>query len=104
MLQAGFDMLEVGTVRAKNTKNILIKNVMDACLGVIIWWAFGFAFAFGIEGANQNAFIGTKQFFLLNYAPSTANDIPYAYSPTPNSFAFWFFQWTFAATAATIVV
>ena len=103
VLQAGFAMLEVGTVRAKNTKNILIKNVMDACLGVLIWWAFGFAFAFGVEGANPNAFIGGKQFFMLNYAPTEVNAIPYASSPTPNSFAFWFFQWTFAATAATIV-
>lgn len=103
LLQAGFAMLEVGTVRAKNTKNILIKNVMDACLGVLIWWAFGFAFAFGVEGANPNAFIGGKQFFMLNYAPTEVNAIPYASSPTPNSFAFWFFQWTFAATAATIV-
>ena len=31
--QAGFALLEAGSVRAKNTKNILLKNVLDACLG-----------------------------------------------------------------------
>jgi len=103
ILQAGFAMLEVGTVRAKNTKNILIKNVIDACLGVLIWWAFGFAFAYGVEGSNPNAFIGGQQFFLVNYQPAFSNDSPYLYVPTPNSYAFWFFQWTFAATTATIV-
>jgi len=103
MLQVGFAMLEVGTVRAKNTKNILIKNIMDASLGALIWWAFGFAFAFGEGGSNPNAFIGTKQFFLLNYTSDTTAFDPYEYAPTPQSFAFWFFQWTFAATTATIV-
>lgn len=103
ILQAGFAMLEVGTVRAKNTKNILIKNVIDACLGVLIWWAFGFAFAYGTEGSNPNAFIGGQQFFLVNYQPAFSNSSPYLYVPTPNSYAFWFFQWTFAATTATIV-
>ena len=33
-MQCGFALLEAGTVRAKNTKNILLKNLLDACLGV----------------------------------------------------------------------
>ena len=32
-MQCGFALLEAGTVRAKNTKNILLKNLLDACLG-----------------------------------------------------------------------
>jgi uncharacterized protein with PQ loop repeat len=44
-MQCGFALLEAGTVRAKNTKNILMKNVMDACIGAIIWWSVGYLVA-----------------------------------------------------------
>ena len=44
-MQAGFGMLEAGSVRTKNTRNILLKNLLDACIGAIIWWAWGFATA-----------------------------------------------------------
>ena len=44
-MQCGFALLEAGTVRAKNTKNILLKNLLDACIGAIVWWAWGFAAA-----------------------------------------------------------
>ena len=44
-MQCGFALLEAGTVRAKNTKNILLKNMLDACVGAIIWWSFGYMFA-----------------------------------------------------------
>ena len=42
---AGFGLLEAGSVRTKNTKNILLKNLLDACIGAIVWWAWGFAAA-----------------------------------------------------------
>ena len=45
MMQIGFGMLEAGTVRAKNTKSILMKNLMDSCLSAIIWWAIGCSLA-----------------------------------------------------------
>ena len=44
-MQAGFGLLEAGSVRTKNTKNILLKNLLDACMGAIVWWAWGFAAA-----------------------------------------------------------
>ena len=44
-MQCGFALLEAGTVRAKNTKNILLKNLLDACLGAVIWWVCGFMIA-----------------------------------------------------------
>ena len=44
-MQAGFGMLEAGSVRTKNTRNILLKNLLDACVGALIWWAWGFATA-----------------------------------------------------------
>ena len=44
-MQAGFAMLCAGSVRSKNTKNILIKNVLDACVGALAFFIFGYGFA-----------------------------------------------------------
>lgn len=77
-------MLTAGSVRSKNTKNVLLKNVLDACVGAIAYYLFGYAFAYGNA---SNSFIGHS-----NFALSEDTD-----------FHFFFFQWTFAATAATIV-
>ena len=49
-------MQEVGSVRVKNTKSILVKNLLDVCIGSLLFYLCGFAFAFG-EG---NAFIGDQ--------------------------------------------
>lgn len=88
-MQAGFAMLCAGSIRQKNVKNIILKNLLDACGGAVGFWAFGYAFAYG--GASSSTpdmdFIGNKMFFL--------NDEP--------SYIGWFFQWAFAAAAATIV-
>ena len=59
-MQAGFGLLEAGFVRVKNTTNILMKNVLDASLGAVVWWAVGFGFAFG---GSQGGFIGGDSFF-----------------------------------------
>src|SRR5690606_30306246 len=40
-MQAGFAMLTAGFVRAKNTANILMKNMLDACFGGLAFWAVG---------------------------------------------------------------
>ncbi len=41
-MQAGFAMLEVGLNAAKNTVNILFKNVMDLCVGVLLFFLIGY--------------------------------------------------------------
>ncbi len=62
-MQAGFAMLCAGSVRSKNTKNILIKNVLDACVGAFAWFLFGYGFAFGTtDGHKPNSFIGSGNF------------------------------------------
>ena len=58
--QTGFALVEVGNVRMKNTKNILMKNMLDACVGAISFWLIGYAFAFG----KDNAFIGELFLFM----------------------------------------
>ncbi|EFA84736.1 hypothetical protein PPL_01728 [Heterostelium album PN500] len=55
-LQAGFGMIEAGMVRAKNTKSILLKNLINTAIGAIGFYCFGHAFAFGPDWSN--GFIG----------------------------------------------
>ena len=85
-MQSGFALLESGSVRQKNNQNILLKNLMDACIGGVIWWACVYAFAYGDLAGD---FIGTTGFLCNNFGKG--------------QYANWFFQWAFAATAATIV-
>lgn len=46
-MQAGFAMLEAGSVSHKNTLNILFKNICDACISAIFFWLIGYGFAYG---------------------------------------------------------
>jgi Amt family ammonium transporter len=40
-MQAGFALVETGLTRAKNATNITMKNLMDFCLGALVYWAGG---------------------------------------------------------------
>ncbi|QDZ18871.1 ammonium transporter [Chloropicon primus] len=109
LMQAGFAMLEVGTVRQKNAKNLMIKNIMDLAAGAFVWWAFGFAFAYGggdYSGGPSNGFIGAQGFFFIkgyDACDDASEFCLYPIKPKYDSFAGWLFQWAFAATATTIV-
>jgi Amt family ammonium transporter len=95
LMQSGFALLEVGSVSAKNTKNILVKNMFDASVGALGFWSVGYAFALG--GGN-NPFIGSTGFFLKeDFVDDAAGTI------SGGNYAMWLFQFAFAATAATIV-
>jgi len=85
-MQCGFAMLCAGSVRQKNVKNILFKNLLDACGGAIGFWTLGYAFSYS-EGPW---YIGLKNFALMDMSDG-------------KDYAFFFFQFAFAATAATIV-
>lgn len=87
-MQAGFALVEAGLTRAKNTANILMKNLMDYVIGTIAFWLVGFGIMFG----SANGFWGGFDFFTQN---SYRTDMP--------DMAFLIFQTVFAATAATIV-
>jgi len=95
-MQTGFAMLEVGSVSIRNTKNILIKNIGDAVLGAICWWLIGFGVAFG---ESSGGFIGTSGFALKGEMFESEDGT----LTNGKQYAFWLFQWAFAATAATIV-
>ena len=49
-MQAGFALCEAGLTRAKNTGNILMKNMMDFCIGTPCYWLVGFGLMFGGTG------------------------------------------------------
>ncbi|HEX2063592.1 MAG TPA: ammonium transporter, partial [Acidimicrobiales bacterium] len=89
-MQAGFALVEAGLTRAKSVANIMMKNLMDFCAGVIAFFAVGYAIAFG----SGNDFFGYKGFFLGDHSFS------YGTLTLPVTFIF---QAAFAATAATIV-
>jgi len=91
-MQAGFALLEAGLTRAKNVVNIFAKNIADAIIGVLAFFATGFALAFGGDGW----FMGTDGFFLegLDLAAIPEGGL----SPATT----FFFQAVFAATAVTI--
>lgn len=86
-MQLGFAMLCAGSVRAKNTMNIMLTNVLDAAAGGLFYYLFGFAFAFGTP---SNGFIGKHNFGLKNF-PSSSFD-----------YSYFLYQWAFAIAAAGI--
>jgi len=89
-MQVGFAMVESGSCTELNAATILMKNVMDACLGAIVWWSVGYGFAYGTSVDSHNEFLG-----LASFAGATFEE--------SNQYLSWFFQWAFCATAATIV-
>ena len=91
-MQAGFALVEAGFTRAKNVCNIIMKNLLDFCVGSLVFFAFGFGLMFGND---VGGFIGSSQFFLSGTSPATDAGLW--------NYAFWLFQCVFAATAATIV-
>lgn len=90
-MQSGFAMLCAGSVRQKNVKNILLKNLLDACGGALGFFFVGYGVAYG--GAQEGTtFLGNGNFALRGFNVDDGDD-----------WAFFFFQFAFAATAATIV-
>ena len=51
-MQVGFVALEMGSGRAKNVRNILLKNLVDVMLAALAWWAVGYAFAYGASAGG----------------------------------------------------
>mgnify|MGYP003274416880 FL=1 len=65
-MQAGFAMVETGFTRAKNAGNILMKNLMDFCIGTGVFILIGFSF---LLGEDLLGFIGKPGFDIFtNYA------------------------------------
>lgn len=86
-MQAGFAMVEAGFTRAKNSGNILMKNLMDFCIGTVVFILIGFSL---LLGEDFLGFIGKPGF-----------DIFTSYQDF--DFSNFVFNLVFCATTATIV-
>ncbi len=86
-MQAGFAMVEAGFTRAKNTGNIIMKNLMDFCIGTVVFIAIGFGL---LMGEDLFGFIGKPGFDLFT-------------SYENFDFSSFVFNLVFCATTATIV-
>ncbi len=86
-MQAGFAMVETGFTRAKNAGNILMKNLMDFCIGCMVFVPIGFSLLFG---EDIGGFIGKPSFRIFT---------DYANFDWSN----FVFNLVFCATTATIV-
>ena len=91
-MQAGFAMCEAGFTRSKNTGNILMKNLMDFCIGTAVYWLVGFGLMFGGAGAIIGGF---DPLVRGDYSAILPDGVPLT--------AFFISQTVFCATAATIV-
>jgi Amt family ammonium transporter len=97
-MQAGFAMVETGFTRAKNAGNIIMKNLMDFCIGTPTFWLVGF----GIMFAGSGPLIGGLDFMIkgdMKLYGDTLGILP----DNIHLFTFLIFQTVFCATAATIV-
>lgn len=96
-MQAGFAMVEAGFNAQKNAVNILFKNAMDICVGVLLFFLIGFGLMYpgSYTGAEPSPYFGFGGIGLDGYASAADR----TFAPTVD----WLFQAVFAATAATIV-
>lgn len=86
-MQAGFAMVETGFTRAKNAGNIIMKNLMDFCIGTVVFIPLGFGLLFGED--------------LLGILGKPGLDIFTSYSSF--DWSNFVFNLVFCATTATIV-
>ena len=91
-MQAGFSMCEAGFTRAKNTGNILMKNLMDFCIGTPCFWLIGFGIMFG---SGTALFGWIDPMIMKDYSSILPEGVPL--------WAYAIFQTVFCATSATIV-
>ena len=71
-MQAGFAMLCAGSVRAKNAKNIILLNILDACFGCCAWYLTGWAFAYGDPGGGGGWGRGRARGAAMRVRPSSS--------------------------------
>ena len=91
-MEAGFAALEAGFIRSKNSLNIIMKVLMDCTLGMLGFWAVGFALLYGKDYLGV---IGLSGFAVTGDWSHLQLAIPID--------AFFIFQAAFAVAAATIV-
>ena len=95
-MQAGFGMLEAGLNTAKNTVNILCKNLMDLAVGVLLFFFIGYGLMYPGFAEGDNGFLKFAGPMIGEFDGEAAAGVLH---PQVD----FLFQVAFAATAATIV-
>lgn len=103
LMQAGFALVEVGMNSSRNTINILYKNLMDLCVGALLFYIVGFGIMYPqlyqpVLAEGETA-IALNPYFSFGGFGIYAGKVDRSLAPQTD----WFFQAVFAATAATIV-
>lgn len=84
-MQAGFALLESGSVRSKNTVNVMMKNYLDLCIGSLVFYCVGYGL---LMGNNPTGLLGMSHFLPIELSI--------------HDWSVMLFQMMFAATAVTI--
>jgi Amt family ammonium transporter len=98
-MHLGFSCLEVGLTQAKNTANILFKNIAIVAIGLLTYAAVGFNLMYPGFAEGASGFFGFAGFGIM----TDDAGITSAYNPGYTYWTDFIFQAMFAATAATIV-
>jgi Amt family ammonium transporter len=103
IMHLGFASLEAGFVQKKNVVNILFKNAMIICIGLLTYYIIGYNLMYPGEG-YEGGFVG-KFFTPLDWAGGAVADYAAAAEAgsTYTGYSDFIFQAMFAATCATIV-
>ncbi len=100
-MQAGFAMVEAGFNSSKNAVNILFKNSMDLCVGMLLFFIIGFGLMYPTLYTNSAGWDDVSGYFA--FGGSGLDGYESAAGRTFSPKVDWLFQAVFAATAATIV-
>ncbi|CDW76015.1 ammonium transporter [Stylonychia lemnae] len=84
-MKIGFALLETGSVRQKNTSNILLKNCVDFFVGVVVFYAAGY----GLMHEQKGGFLGQGKFIGINFRNKDYME--------------FLFDYSFCSTSTTIV-
>lgn len=91
-MEGGFAFLEAGFISAKNSINIVMKVFTDCTVGMLSFWAVGFAIMYGLD---RSGLFGSTGFFITGDLGHIKLQIPI--------YAYWLFQAAFAVAMASIV-
>jgi ammonium transporter, Amt family len=105
IMHLGFATLETGLCRSKNTVNILFKNVMIVCIGLLTYAIAGFNTMYPGDNWIIPDVLAWGSYFTVDLADPVAylGAMSSAYNPAYTAFTDFLFQGMFAATAATII-
>ena len=102
-MQAGFAMLEVGFTRMKNVGTVVAKIIVNLAISSVMYWAVGFAFAFGVGGGFLGHLIGWGSGFAPSFLPGSTLDLPALSGSDVPAAAKLFFEFVFCAISLAIV-